>query len=98
MIHIRITEEARQDLVEGYAFYELQESGAGEYSASCLKGDIASLHITAGIHRASLSFQRMFSRVFPYAIFYHFSENVVAIIAVIDTRRDPKWIRNRLKR
>lgn len=97
MIHIRITEEARQDLVDGYAFYELQESGAGEYFASCLRGDIASLRITAGIHRANLGFHRMLSRVFPYAIFYHFSENVVAVIAVIDTRRDPKWIRNRLK-
>lgn len=98
MIQIRITEEVRQDLTEGFAFYELQESGAGDYFASSLKSDVASLRITAGIHREISGFHRMLSRVFPDAIYYRFSENIVAIIEVIDTRRDPKWIRNRLNR
>lgn len=38
----------------------------------------------------------MLSRVFPYAIYNRFSKDIVAIIAVVDTRRDPKWIQTRL--
>lgn len=96
MIQIRTTEEARDDLGEAFKFYEIQEPGAGEYFASCLKADIASQRITAGIHRKASGFHRMLSRVFPYAIYYRFFDDTVVIVAVIDTRRNPKWIRKRL--
>ena len=98
MIQIRITGEAVQDSVEGINFYEAHEAGAGDYFASCLKGDIAGVRATGGIHRETLGFHRALSRVFPYAIYYRHTGKQVAIIAVIDTRRDPEWIRNRLKR
>ncbi len=97
MIRITITEEALRDLADGYSFYEIQEPGAGEYFASCLKGDIAGLRITAGIHRKAKGYHRLLSRVFPYAIYYRFAEESVAIVAVIDCRRDPQWIRSRLE-
>lgn len=98
MIRIRITVEARQDLDEGYAFYELQDPGAGEYFATCLKADISGLVVTAGIHRQWQGFHKALSKVFPYAIYYRFSGQAVVVIAVIDTRRDPDWIRNRLNK
>ncbi len=97
MNRIKITIEARQDLNEGHAFYEIQERGAGAYFAACLKTDIASLMITAGIHRQLQGYHRVLSRIFPYAIYYRFSDQVVSIIALIDTRRAPIWIRNRLE-
>lgn len=97
MIQIKITVEARQDLNEGYTFYEIQDRGTGEYFAACLKSDIASLVMTAGIHRQWQGYHRALSRVFPYAIYYRFSEQIVSVIAIIDTRRDPNWIRNRLE-
>ena len=40
MITIRISEDAVNDLSQGYAFYEQQERGLGEYFATNLKADI----------------------------------------------------------
>ena len=69
MITIRIADEALNDLDEGFWFYELQEAGLGGYFASCLRGDIQGLQLSAGIHRAQdRDYRQVLSRVFPYAI------------------------------
>jgi plasmid stabilization system protein ParE len=51
MTQVRISEDAQQDLDDGYLFYEAQETGLGDYFASCLRADIEGLKISAGIHR-----------------------------------------------
>ena len=40
MIPIRISEDALQDLNEGFLFYEAQEAGLGDYFVTCLRADI----------------------------------------------------------
>jgi hypothetical protein len=37
MIGVRISEDAAQDLDDGYLFYEAQEAGLGNYFKSCLQ-------------------------------------------------------------
>ena len=97
MITIRIADEALDDLEDGFWFYETQESGVGDYFASCLRGDIQGLKISAGIHRVQYrDYRRLLSRVFPYAIYYTYSDNAVIVWAVVDCRRNPDWIRERL--
>jgi hypothetical protein len=99
MILIRIAEEALDDLDEGFWFYEIQEAGLGDYFASCLSGDITGLRISAGIYRPLYrDYRRLLSRVFPYAIYYTYSENTAVIWAVVDCRRNPDWIREHLER
>lgn len=99
MILIRIAEEALDDLHEGFWFYEAQETGLGDYFASCLSGDITGLRLSARIQRAQYrDYRRLLSRVFPYAIYYTYSENIVVIWAVVDCRRNPEWIREHLDR
>ena len=44
---IRILDSASQDLVDGYRFYEKQESGLGDYFIDSLFSDIDSLHSLA---------------------------------------------------
>ena len=51
MIPIRISEDAIEDLKDGYLFYEAQQRGLGDYFASCLRSDIEGLRLYAGIHR-----------------------------------------------
>ena len=98
MIVIHLSEEAKEDLDEGFWFYELQQEGLGDYFTSCLKGDIEGLKVTAGIHQIFYEdYHRLLSRVFPYAIYYTFSENQVVIWAVVDCRRDPEWIAEHLE-
>ena len=99
MIRISISEEALDDLEEGFEFYEAQEHGLGDYFASCLRGDIGGLKLTAGIHRVAYrDYYRLLSRIFPYAIYYTLEDRDLTIWAVIDCRRDPEWIRERLSR
>jgi len=38
----------------------------------------------------------MLSERFPFAIYYTVSGNEIKIHAIIDCRRDPAWIRDRL--
>ena len=38
---IEILDEAQQDLIEGFHFYENRESGLGSYFLDCLFSDIA---------------------------------------------------------
>ncbi len=47
---IKILEEAEQDLIDGFTFYEAQESGLGDYFLDSLFSDIDSLQLFAGIH------------------------------------------------
>jgi plasmid stabilization system protein ParE len=98
MIKVRISEDALQDLNDGFLFYEAQATGLGDYFAACLKADIEGLRISAGVHRVVYEdYHRLLSRVFPYGIFYTLSGEVAVIWAIIDLRRDPVWIREHLK-
>jgi len=97
VIKVGLAEEARDDLSEGFRFYEDQERGSGGYFISCLRDDIQNLTVTGGIHRVDYAdYHRVLSRVFPYAIYYTFEDETVTIWAVIDCRRSPEWIRKRL--
>ena len=98
MIKVRISDDAIHDLNEGFLFYDAQESGIGDYFASCLRGDIEGLKVTGGIHRLVYKdFHRVLSRVFPYAIYYTSANYEVVVWAVVDCRRNPEWIREHLE-
>lgn len=98
-MNLRILSLARDDLIEGYHFYEDKEAGLGDYFLASLFADIESLKVFGGIHpRPHGAFHRALSKRFPLATFYTVDENVVRIRAVVDCRRKPSWIRMRLKR
>ncbi len=97
MIQVRISGDALDDLRDGFRFYEVQEPGLGNYFLSHLRADIDGLKITAGIHRQPYRhLYRLLSQRFPYAIFYEFDADIALVIAVVDCRRDPDWIRKHL--
>jgi len=97
-MNIRILDSAIKDLVEGHWFYEKQKEGLGNYFLDSLFSDIDSLKIYAGIHPIYFSrYYRLLSKRFPFAIYYRIENNKVLIYAVIDCRRNPAWIRERLE-
>jgi hypothetical protein len=97
MIRIRIATEALADLAEGFWFYETQEPGLGDHFSSHLRADIEGLKVTSGIYRLVYrDYHRLLSRVFPYAIYYTATGDDVVVWAVVDCRRNPAWIRERL--
>jgi len=98
MIQVRISGDALDDLNDGFRFYEAQEPGLGDYFVSQLRADIDGLKITAGIHRQPYrNLHRLLGRRFPYAIYYEFDNHQALVIAVVDCRRDPEWIKSHLE-
>jgi hypothetical protein len=95
---IQILDRTENDLSEGFAFYEEQEAGIGDYFLDSLASDIDSLRLYAGIHPTHFGrYQRLLSKRFPFAVYYTVSAETVWIHAVLDCRCDPAWIRERLK-
>ena len=97
-VKIQYLRSAKQDLLNGFSFYESKENGLGLYFLESLYSDIDSLKLFAGIHSIHFgSYHRLLSRRFPFAVYYKIIVNTVKIYAVIDCRRNPVWIKNRLK-
>lgn len=95
---VKILESARRDLRAGYNFYERQEQGVGEYFLNSLFADIDSLTLYGGIHPLKFGFHWMLASKFPYAVYYRLEQDQAIVRAVLDCRRDPTWIAERLKR
>ena len=93
---VEILDEAQEDLLDGFRFYECQSEGVGDYFLDSLFSDIDSLQIYAGIHTVQFGYHRLLSKRFPFAIYYRVVRKTVRVYAVLDCRRDPAWIRERL--
>ena len=96
-MNIEILEEAQDGLIQGFHFYESREPGLGSYFIDCLFSDINSLLVYAGIHQILLAYHRCLSKRFPFAIYCSIEKQLVRVHAVLDCRRNPSWIRKRLK-
>lgn len=60
---IHILDQAEDDLVDGYNFYENQGQGVGIYFMDSLYSDIESLILYAGIHQEKhKGYRRMLSK------------------------------------
>jgi hypothetical protein len=92
-----ILKEVSDDLNEGKVFYDQIEPGVGDYFWDSLLADIESLLLYAGIHRKEHGFYRMFTKRFPYAVYYYIVDEVAYIVAVLPVRRNPAWIKKKIK-
>jgi plasmid stabilization system protein ParE len=95
-VRVRILDAAEKDLEEGYRFFERQSPGLGSYFLDSVYSDIDSLAYFAGIHPVVFRYHRLLSRRFPFAIYYSVVEDEVLVVAVLDCRRNPSWIRKKL--
>lgn len=95
-MRIELLDEAEQDLVDGFRFYEGKSAGLGEYFLDSLFADLESLRVYAGIHALHFGYHRLLAKRFPFAVYYRVESEVIRVYAVLDCRRDPAWIRARL--
>ena len=97
-MNVKILASANKDLIDGHLFYEKQREGLGTYFLDTLFSDIDSLRIYAGMHPKYLEkYYRLLSKRFPFAVYYRIENNTVFVYAVLDCRRNPSWIREKLK-
>ena len=95
---IEILDLAKSDILDGFIFYESQEAGLGSYFLNSIYSDVESLRLYAGIHfKPHKNFHRLLSKRFPFAIYYSVSKDTAFVHAVVDCRRDPAWIKQRLE-
>ncbi len=95
---VHILEDAEQDILDGFRFYESQSSGLGDYFLDSLFSDIESLLLFAGVHHKSKGYHRLLSNRFPYSIYYTMTDDQVYAWAVLDCRRNPATIDDRLEK
>ena len=96
-MRIRVLAEAQEDLIAGYHFYEGQSAGLGSYFRESLLDDVDLLAKNAGIHAQVFGYHRSLSKRFPFAIYYRVEADVVRVRAILDCRRNPSWIRRRIR-
>jgi len=93
-----ILEDAVDDIEAGRRFYELRESGIGDYFVESILSDLDSLVLYAGIHSLHFGFHRMLSKRFPFGVYYEAEREIAYVYAILDMRRDPLWLRRELQK
>ena len=93
---IRLLDGAKEDLRNGWFFYERQSPGLGDRFLDAIEAEVQTLALYAGIHLKVEGFFRMLIRRFPFALYYLIDDDTIAIYAILDCRRDPNGLRKRL--
>jgi plasmid stabilization system protein ParE len=88
-VRIEILEEAEQDLLAGFRFYEQLEPGIGHYFLDALFSDIDSLLLYAGVHQQAFGYYRLLAKRFPFSVYYQCDQEDVRVYAVLDNRQSP---------
>lgn len=93
---VRLLTAAVADIRQDVRYFESQSPGLGKYFRFCIKEDLQRLRVHAGIHAREHGHFRMISKRFPHVIYYEILDGVAVVAAIIDNRRDPEWIAERL--
>ncbi len=93
---IRLLDGAKEDLRNGWFFYERQSPGLGDRFLNVIEAEVQTLPLYAGIHLKVEGFYRMLIRRFPFALYYLIEAHTIDIYAILDCRRNPSWILQRL--
>jgi hypothetical protein len=67
-MHIKIFDDAQEDILVSTLFYESQQEGVGDYFLDSINSDIESLHLYTGIHPKRFGYYYFLSKRFPYTI------------------------------
>jgi hypothetical protein len=92
-----VLSEAARDIENGIDFYEGIEPGVGGYFRDSILSDLQRLGGFFGQHAIHFGFHRALSERFPIAIYYRDRSNFRQVVAILDMRRDPGWIRAQLR-
>lgn len=99
MIRVRISQDAVDDIWEASRFYDQLSPGLGKYFRKRIAEDIESLSRNGPINPVIHGdVHRLLSQVFPFGIFYRAQLSWAEVIAILDLRRNPDWIREKLSR
>lgn len=93
---IVVLAEAAADIEHAVDFYNRIEPGVGSYFRDSIISELRRLGLYFGQHPVHAGAHRALTARFPFAIYYREREQLRQVIAVLDMRRDPEWIRRQL--
>jgi hypothetical protein len=93
---VAVLSEAAADIEAGSSFYERQESGLGAYFIRSILQDLHRLESLHGPHPIHHGLMRMLSERFPFGIYYREAADAIEVLAILDLRRDPDFIRGQV--
>lgn len=93
---IVVLSEAASDIEQGIDFYDLIGKDLGSYFRDSIITDLRRLGLYFGEHSVHFGFCRVVSSRFPFAIYYRDQKDLRQVVAVLDLRRNPRWIRDQL--
>jgi plasmid stabilization system protein ParE len=95
--NVIILSSASDDLEAARLFYESQSAGWGEHCVDSVLTALASLADISGVHSRHHGYYRMINKTFHLGIYYRERTDDALVIAILDLRRDPKWIHKQLR-
>lgn len=93
---VLLSDDAELDLVRGVTFYDSAGKAVGEHFLDSLITDLQSLSFSGGVHGKRFGYHCMCASRFPFAIYYTVEGDSVIVIAILDERRNPDLIADRL--
>jgi len=92
-----LSSEANDDFKAGRDFYDRNSKKAGDYFVASLLSDLEALSFYAGIHPVFFGLYRMLASRFPFAVYYEIHEAQIWVVAILDMRKKPAGIIEKLK-
>ena len=93
---VEILSEAWDDLREGAEFYNGQADQLGERFMDEMIAQIQQLTRRHGTHSQRFDHFFALADVWPWAMYYVIEGDSIIVTAVLDCRRDPSWIAQRV--
>ncbi len=97
MKNVIVLARASDDLEQARLFYEAQEQRVGDHCVTVVLRDLGNLAHLSGIHSRHHGYHRMITTAFHLGIYYREHGDDTLVVAILDLRRDPKWIRKQLR-
>jgi len=95
----QLSEEAEEDIFDGYLWYEKQKTGLGEEFLEALDG--AEQTIVSNPNTYQVRYKKKVRTFvvnrFPYLIFYVIDGKNIDVISVFNTKQHPKEWKDRVK-
>jgi len=90
MRQVIVRSEARRDVLDTYRWYQ-EKAGLGLRFRDALDATIERIRQNPlGYQVLFRELRRALLRRFPYAVFFRLQDDVIVVVAVLHTRRDPK--------
>ena len=88
---LEIKDEAREEIIKAYLYYEKEQTGLGERFINHLDEYFDRIKKNPEQFPEKRSpYREAFMQVFPYLIIYEVVENIIIVYSVFNTKRDPE--------